>query len=177
LVHQIDLLVFNHVIQVIIDMPSSHGVSDIFSVLWSDIVLHSLHDFRFDIGYEFQKRFLSPYPTKSAFFRVDGTLFDVLVDYMIVEFFRAFDSNIIWKFTTLWFDNVTFTRRSVESYWVYALIKSILNSLLVISSRILMLDQSLCRWLMFSIRSWLVVSIKNLVDSFSVEANIITVFP
>jgi hypothetical protein len=79
LIRQINLLVFDHIIQVLVNMPVSQGFVDIVGIFGSELVFQSLHDFGFDAADDFENWSLGPNPAKSATFFVDSALFDVLV--------------------------------------------------------------------------------------------------
>ena len=121
-----------------VDVTGSHGCSDIVGVFNSEFMFQSLHDFRFNAADDFQDWSLGPNPAKSSSFFVDGTLLDVLIENLVVEFSRALSSDIVRKFSTLRLDDVTLTWRNVVGLRIDTLMKSILNSLLVFSRRILM---------------------------------------
>lgn len=74
-------------------------------------------------------------------------------------------SQFIRQLTTLRFNDVCLSRRNTISLRIVTLANTLLNSLLMRPGRILVLDQSLRRRLVLSLRAWHVVAVEDVVDS------------
>lgn len=74
-------------------------------------------------------------------------------------------SQFIRQLTTLRFNDVCFSWGNTISLRIVTLANTLLNSLLMRPGRILVLDQSLRRRLVLSLRAWHVVAVEDVVDS------------
>ena len=108
LINQINLLILNHIIEMFINTTISHSLANIISILGPEFVLQSLHHLRLDTADDLENWSLGHDPAECSTLFIDGALFDVLVENLVVESLWALSSEFVWKLTTLWFDDVTF---------------------------------------------------------------------
>ena len=160
------MLVLNHSHKFSITMTTgSHSIMDVSSIFRANVLLESIQNFIFDATDNFNTWSLFKDPSKStSSFSKNTESLDTLIQNLILELSWIRVSDIVWKLSTLRFNNVGFSWLNIVHLRIRTSDHRVLNFLLVNGSWILMINESFSWRPMLSLDCWLVKSIEHCVS-------------
>ena len=127
LVFQINSLIGNHFLKHFVAFGTRlQGLLHILGKLLSILLAKLLDDLGLDAGENSQERSLRPLERQSSS-HLDRVLLDVLMQHLAVELGWRFVGQLVWQFSTLWFDDISFSGRNAVGLRIVTLANASVN--------------------------------------------------